>query len=69
MVSDRLAQINKIVDDERREGYNDAIAKGRQIAERILLWFTTNEDLKFPHPIAKLAEWSRKAIDELRYKE
>ena len=51
-----------------REGYNDGIAKGRDIAQRIMLWFTTNNHLVEPHSIAKLEEWSRNALNELQYK-
>lgn len=54
--------------DAHKDGYNEGINKGRAIAERILVWFLANPQLKKPETIETLEDWSRRAIAELEYR-
>lgn len=60
--------IQNILKEERKEGFDDGIRNGYQVAERILRWWSSNHELKEPHSNEKLEKWSQDALAELRAK-
>ena len=66
--NDRLRSVEDMFVEEHRAGFQNGVAYGHSIAERIfLLWFT-NDQLKEPSSIDTLEKWSREALDELKKK-
>ncbi len=63
---DRLIQINDILTEAYQEGKRDGIAEGLAVAERIMLWYSTNHQLKEPRTPEILEQWSRNELKGLK---
>lgn len=57
-----------VLQAEKDAGYEEGIADGLRIAERIYAWWAGNHELKEPRDVEELKSWSQAALLELRKK-
>lgn len=68
MSKERLEKLKELFGDEFRYGYTNGIAEGVAVAERILVWWSSNERLIQPLPRETLMQWSQGEMITLRAK-
>lgn len=64
----RREQIEQLLADARREGYQEAIREGVRTAQSIFLRFSENHKLIKPTSPEELVEWANRKIGELEVK-
>lgn len=65
----RKEQLDSLIRAEFFDGFDRGRNEGYAVAERILLRFTTNRELKVPKSPETLEEWARKELEALRVKQ
>lgn len=68
MNNERMKIIEDILKKERKEGYQQGIAEGYAVAERIMVWWLSNHQLVQPRSQEKLEGWSRDELAKLKAK-
>lgn len=62
----RLQQLKSILEEEHRAGFVNGVATGYSVAERIFVWYASNNKLVKPYSEETLDNWSRQALDDLK---
>ena len=64
--TERNNVVDKLFEEERKDGYRNGIAEGYAVAQRIFVWFSTNHQLNEPKHIDQLREWSNIELTKLK---
>ena len=61
-----INQIEDLVSIECEKHYKNGVAEGLRSAERIYLWYSTNDNLRTPYSETTLKKWALAEINRLR---
>ena len=61
-----INKIKDIIKKEQDEAYKNGVLEGLRSAERIYLWYSTNDNLRTPYSETTLKKWALAEISRLR---